>query len=152
MLVGGYRIHNEGNVHRYRVPDLLTREEFELYMASTYGVAVEFREFTEEEASRLEKFNAGESFLPAPTPGPTDQEREISLLRKMLGIEDLEKRLDVKRSADPDNRDPVVELDAKTMTAEQFDAKYGPRDSTGNVPVQKTEETPSRGKTSRSGK
>jgi|SRR5690349_18141030 len=120
-IVGGYRTHDEGTIHRYRVPDLLTLKEFQMYMAYIYGKWVDFRDLTDDEKAKLE---SGDQLV-FTSPEPSDRDREIAKLRDMLGINDLETRLKVNRKADPDNRDPIVELDSRVLSDEEFEKKYG---------------------------
>ncbi len=120
-ITDGYRTHNEGQVRRFRSPDLLTEAEFQVYMASTYGVAVEFRELTKEEK---EKINSNEPIV-FTAQGPTDRDRERALLRKQLGIDSIEEFIGINRTANPDKRDPIVELDSRTMSEKDFAEKYG---------------------------
>ncbi len=96
----GYRIH-EG---RYRMPDLLSEVEMKMYFASTYGIGIDLRELTDEER---EKINSVGTVPMTPVIG--DREREISLLRKQLGINDLEKRLPPRE--EPPSSTPSSELD-----------------------------------------
>lgn len=121
-ISGGFRVHDEGTMPRYRVPDLLTKEEFLAYMAANYGVGVDFRDLTSDEKKKLD---AGERIV-APTPSePIRQDAEIVQLRKMLGLEKLEEMLKVKRSVDPSDMDPIVELDSRVLSHEDFVKKYG---------------------------
>lgn len=119
-IVGGYRIHNDGRTPMYRVPDLLNEMEFKTYMAATFGVGVDFRDLTDEE---VEKINSGEPII-AVQPVPLDSEVEIDTLREKLGIKSIEDFIGMQRSAEPDNLDPIVELDAKILTPEEFKEKY----------------------------
>jgi hypothetical protein len=127
-ITGGFRVH-EGTHKRYRVPDLLTELEFKAYMAANFSVGVDFRELTEDERKRLD---SGEPFVTY-VPEPLDSDVELSRLRKALGIENIEELLKVKRDPKSEVRDPIVELDSKVMSQEEFTAKYGtvpePRES-----------------------
>src|SRR6266498_764668 len=119
-IASGYRTHDEGTIHRYRVPDLLTREEFQIYMASTYRVGVDFRDLTEDERTKLD---SGEQLTFTPY-GPTDHDREIAVLREQLGITALEEHAGLVRKHNPSKRDPIVELDSRILSAEEFAKKY----------------------------
>lgn len=110
----GMRTHDEGLQPRYRMPDLLTKEEMVLYFAGTYGVGIEFTELSD----TMREKTQGVGVLPVATV-VSDRDREMVLLRRQLGLEDLEKKLDVLM----DGR--VKELDSRTMTREQFADKYG---------------------------
>lgn len=112
----GMRIHNEAGVPRYRMPDLLTREEMVLFFASTYGIGIEFTELSDE----LREKTTGVGVLPV-TPPMTDRDRELSELRRVLGIEELEAQLNVAVN----ELSRARELDSRVMTREQFAEKYG---------------------------
>lgn len=134
-ITDGYRTHTEGSIHRYRVPDLLTEEEFKIYMASTYGLGVDFRELTEDESNRLD---SGEPIVFVPY-GPTDRDRERAALREQLGITALEAFVGMERVIDPDKRDPIVELDSRVMSRTDFEAKYGEQ-APPSPPVEKEDQ------------
>lgn len=93
-LVSGFRVHTNNNGEPlYRVPDLLTAEEFAVYMADTFGVKVSITPLSEDESAEWrELMESGEPAITT-SPGPTDRQREIAKLRDMLGITELEKRL-----------------------------------------------------------
>ena len=110
----GMRTHDEGNIHKYRMPDLLSEDEMRIYFAGTYGVDIEIKPLSDEMREKA----TGVGTLPAPTV-VGDRDRETALLRKQLGLEELEAKLDVVS----DGR--VKELDSRTMTKEQFAEKYG---------------------------
>lgn len=131
-ISGGYRVHEDVQ-KRYRVPDLLTREEFKAYMASVYNETVEFRDLTEEET---EAINSGQQILSVP-PRPLDSDVELARLRKALGIEDIEAKLNIKRETQTEKRDPIVELDSKILSPEEFEEKYGKP----NIPKQESKST-----------
>lgn len=116
----GTRVHDETMIRRYRMPDLLSKEEMFIYFAGTYDIGIEFRDLTDDER---EMVGSGVGVLPA-TPIITDRDREIALLRKQLGIENIEERLNVIREANPEKRDPIVELDSRTMSRQDFENKY----------------------------
>ena len=116
---------------KYRVPDLLSEEEFKMYMASTYGVGIEFVELSDEMREKI----SGVGTLPAPTV-ISDRDRETILLRKQLGLED-------------DGDETVKELHGRVMTRAEFAEKYGPqpaietpeeKESRLNPPEDETEE------------
>src|ERR1044071_6491709 len=109
----GMRTHDEAGVKRYRMPDLLTLEEMKLYFAGTYGVDVDLIPLSDEMKEKV----TGVGVLPY-APPMTDRDREHSELRKLLGIEALEKKLDVLVEG------RVKELDSRVMTREQFEEKY----------------------------
>lgn len=109
----GMRTHDEGLQPRYRMPDLLTKEEMVLYFASTYGVKVVFEELDDE----LRDQTMGVGTLPI-APLPTDRDRESVLLRRQLGLTDLEDDLGK-------HTDRVKELESRTMSTEEFADKYG---------------------------
>jgi hypothetical protein len=110
----GMRTHDEGNIHKYRMPDLLSYDEMRIYFAGTYGVDIEIKPLSDEMRERA----TGVGTLPAPTT-VGDRDRETALLRKQLGLEELEVKLDVVSEG------RVKELDSRTMTREQFAEKYG---------------------------
>lgn len=118
---------------KYRVPDLLSEEEFKMYMASTYGVGIEFVELSDEMREKI----SGVGTLPAPTV-ISDRDRETMLLRKQLGLED-------------DGEETVKELHGRVMTRQEFADKYGPqpaietpeeKEARLNPPKDETEEEP----------
>ena len=121
---GGYRVHDG----RYRMPDLLTREEMFAYFAATYGVGIEFRELTEDERELL----TGVGIVPAGSV-VSDSDRELATLRQKLGIVDLEAKLDVVHDG------YVKELDSRTMSPTDFEDKYGPQ-PTPAPPVEESDE------------
>lgn len=112
----GMRTHDEAGVKRYRMPDLLTLEEMKLYFAGTYGVDIELVPLSDEMKEKV----TGVGVLPV-SPPMTDRDREHSELRRVLGIEDLEAKLDFLVEG------RVKELDSRVMTREQFEEKYGPQ-------------------------
>lgn len=126
----GMRTHDEAGVKRYRMPDLLTLEEMKLYFAGTYGVDVELVPLSDDMKEKV----TGVGVLPY-APPMSDRDREHSLLRKVLGIEDLEAKLDILVEG------RVKELDSRVMTREQFEEKYGPQ-PTPAPPKEETEEAP----------
>lgn len=134
----GMRTHDEGNVHKYRMPDLLSYDEMRIYFAGTYGVDIEIKELSDEMRERA----TGVGTLPAPTV-VGDRDRETALLRKQLGMEELEAKLDVVSEG------RVKELDSRVMTRDQFAEKYGPQpdvtppkdESEQEVPIIEEEQT-----------
>jgi hypothetical protein len=110
----GMRTHTEGNIPKYRMPDLLSLEEMQLYFLGTYGLRINIEPASEEE---LERAN-GVGVLPAPSV-VSDRDREHATLREQLGLTELEAKLDLLLEG------RVKELDSRTMTREQFEEKYG---------------------------
>lgn len=120
----GMRIHDEGVVRLYRMPDLLTADQMKMYFAATYGIGIDFRDLTDDER---EAATTGVGIV-QDVPTISTKDAELALLRKQLGIEDIEERLSIRREADRDVRDPIVELDSRTMSSTDFAAKYDQSD------------------------
>lgn len=116
-IADGYRTHDETNIPRYRMPDLLTLEEMKLYFASTYGLDVTLSPISDEVRNLV---NNGVGVLPIPAV-IGDKDRELAELREKLGIVALERQLGIV----PEPGSPAAELDSKTMTPEQLEEKYG---------------------------
>lgn len=90
----GMRTHD----NRYRMPDLLTREEMQLYFASTYGVGIEFTELSDE---MRENVVSGVGILPAGSV-VGDRDREFATLKEELGINDLRREIaELKGESNP---------------------------------------------------
>lgn len=113
-IADGMRTHDEGVEPRYRMPDLLTKEEMRLYFAGTYNIDIEFKPLSDDMKEKV----GGVGVLPVSAPA-TERDREHDLLRQQLGIKDLEAKLDVLVEG------RVKELDSKIMTREDFENKYG---------------------------
>lgn len=128
-IADGYRTHDDEIHPRYRMPDLLTLDEMKMYFAGTYGVGLDLRPLTDAE----KEASMGVGTLPY-TPQINDKDRELAILREKLGLNSLEAHVGMKRSIDPNNLDPVVELDSRVMTKADFDAKYASQEA--EVPSQ----------------
>lgn len=102
----GMRTHE----NRYRMPDLLTREEMQLYFASTYGVGIEFTELSDE---MRESVVSGVGILPVGSV-VGDRDREFATLKEELGINELRRAIvELKSQLAPseEKNSPASELD-----------------------------------------
>lgn len=138
-IVGGYRTHEDGLQARFRMPDLLTYDEMRHYFVSNYGVDVQLVEPSQEILDAV----SGVGTLPASTI-ISDRDRERMALRRDLGIERLEAASNVRYEHNPDERNPIVELDSRTLSPVDFREKYGIRqEEEYDSGVERQEETPS---------